>query len=492
MQGKRGYKISFVSGELAGRSFAIPPEGILIGKSRAAAIRPGGADIKIEHAALHVREPDSALILESFTESVFVDDKQLEPSAETVLTPGSQVRLGKNLIFTVAEDSSPVPPPPAGPAAGGDDEATEDETEEGASKENDADRTRYASPEELNDLRKFSRKQSSRQKITLAVGIVLLLLIIGGGVLYSKLRQENPLTWPGELTNQYEDGEFRIQLPPLGKFMIYYPKCKYTQVRSDSETDCEVLTLLGKNLEVPFHLKLEVNTLPEGFIISRKASFTSWRERAEKELGFTFLAQPEQRFYAMSSYGIPYYLLNYKRIDSNLQWQGLACYLRYHDKEIIFTREVPIQHFWRAENVLNQYSCFVAAGEAAKSYWEIPEEMPEKVSLTELYRSLLEDMPHNVAVIDWPKNNRLFAILLSQACWKKDVEMMENALGLFREFRERQIFWYTQACLAYQHYQQNENWEMMRTIRNDCFSKFPSPDEYWHTKVVRNIWTMDE
>ena len=50
----KNYRIRFVSGEFEGRSFAVLPEGTLIGKSRAAAIRPGSAEIEIEHAVLRV------------------------------------------------------------------------------------------------------------------------------------------------------------------------------------------------------------------------------------------------------------------------------------------------------------------------------------------------------------------------------------------------------------------------------------------------------
>ena len=37
------YRIRFLAGELAGRTFAIQPSGTLIGRERNADIRPGGA-----------------------------------------------------------------------------------------------------------------------------------------------------------------------------------------------------------------------------------------------------------------------------------------------------------------------------------------------------------------------------------------------------------------------------------------------------------------
>ena len=490
---KNNYQLKFIAGELAGRSFVLPPEGLLIGRSRAAAIRPGGEDIQIEHAALYIREADGALMLESRAEAVFIADRELEPGAEAVLATGTEVRLGKKLTFVVEPDDAPSAPPPVVPEA--EDEATEDDTASGdgtgENKPVDGDLTRYASPDELNDLRNFQQKQSSRRKIALFLGIAALLLIVGGGWLYAHLRRENPLTWPGEATGRYNDGEFRIHLPPAGKFMIYYPQCQATRVKKNGD-NCEVLTLLGKNFDVLFHLKLEVNTLPGGYTLPRRESFERWRKLAEQKLGYSFQVVPEQRFYAQSTCGYPYLTLSYKRRGSDFQWQGLVSYLRYHDREIIFTREVPIQHYWRAERVLNNFGCFVASPDAANSYWEIPEHMPENLSRTDLYRSLLERMADSVAIADWPEIGRRFALLLSAAGAAKDDALLKDTLELLGEFRERQEFWYARTCLAYHYFERNNNWERMRELRNECLTKFPAPDDYRHIRVIKNIWTTNE
>ena len=88
---KAVYRIRFVSGELSGRTFLIPPDGILIGKSRSAAIRPGDEEIGIEHASLRYDEK-GALVLEALAEKVAVRGTPLEPKAECRLEPGSDVK----------------------------------------------------------------------------------------------------------------------------------------------------------------------------------------------------------------------------------------------------------------------------------------------------------------------------------------------------------------------------------------------------------------
>jgi len=70
--------------------------------------------------------------------------------------------------------------------------------------------------------------------------------------------------------------------------------------------------------------------------------------------------------------------------------------------------------------------------------------------------------------------------------------MMYDALELLSDFRERQALWYAQACLAHQHYEQEENWHMMKNVLNSALSKFPTPDDYRHIRILHNIWTLDE
>ena len=484
---EKSYRLHFVGGELAGRSFVLPPEGLLIGKSRAAAIRPGTPDIRIEHAALSFR--DDKVLLESRAESVFVNAEALAPGEVRVLELGSDVRLGVELSFVLEADEG-LP----SEASLGDEETADEPTADDAAASEAAVQerhTRYASELELAELRRFVRRQTRRQKLFFVGSVVVLLLLVIGGILYTELYQENPVTWPGELNNRVNDGEFRIELKPEGKFMIYYPQCKMTRKQANGNS-CEVMTLLGKNLDVPFHLRLIVNTLPNGFVTSRKASFERWRALAADKQGFSFVSLPKDKFYAAETCGYPYYSVSYKRIDGNFQWLGSVSYMRYHDQEIIFLKEVPFRHFWRAERVLERFNCFVVSPNAVASYWEIPEKMPEKISRTNLYKILLDQMRGSLIACNWQDMKANFSVLLSSAGQSGDVSMMNDALALWREFRERQQSWYSQACLAYQMYDlSNDDSGKKHEIVTECLRKFPKPDDYRHIRIIENNWAID-
>ena len=487
---KDHYRIHFISGGLTGRSFVIPPEGLLIGKSHSAAIRPGDSEISLEHASLQFR--GDQLMITSMAETVFVGGKQLVPGTDCGIESGTDVRLGKNLVFLVETDSGM----PEGVAFDDDvtaDEATADDTDQSAGAEKGSGgHTRYASVMELNDLRTFSQRKIRSRKIFLSISILLFLVVVFGGFLYMEFNYENPVTWPGEVTTQYNDGEFRIELPPAGKFLIYFPKDKLTKIiESEDKTSCDVMTLLGKNCDVPFHLRLIVRTLPDGYLVPRKKSFEKWVETATEKQGFAFTSLPEQKFYTPENTGYPYYSVGYKRSDKNFQWQGWVSYLRYHNKEIIFLREVPFRHFWRAERVLERFNCFVVSPDARLSYWEIPDAVSLKKSKTELYGELLEIMWGHLISYNWADVEKQFAELLSSSYHQKDASMAKDALALWQEFRKRQQFWYCQECLAYQQCELNQDQEGMIRIRNECLRKFPDSNDCRHDRIIKNIWDID-
>ena len=446
---ENNYRIHFVCGELNGRSFVIPPDGLLIGKSRSAAIRPGDSEIGVEHAQLQIRDNQAVII--SMAETVFVQEKQLAPGEECIIEPGTDVRLGKNLSFILETDEG-IPEKDAAL----EDEATEDEaTADSADPAAEEDEkktdghTRYASATELKELRTFAQRDIRRRKILLSVSVLLFLAIIIGGFLYMEFNYENPVIWPGELSNQYNDGEFRIELQPAGKFMIYFPQCSMTKINViEDKNSCDIMTLLGKKLDVPFHLQLTVNTIKDGYIIPREKSFERWKEKAA-ENGFSFTTLPQENFYSPETSGYPYYLISCKRTANNFQWQGFVSYLRYHDKEIILLREVPLHHFWRTERVLDRFNCFVVSPDARLSYWEIPEKISLEKSKTGIYKKLLEVMRGHLVTSNWKDVKEEFAELLSASYHVNDVGMAKDALVLWQEFRKRQHFWYCQECLAY-------------------------------------------
>ena len=485
------YKIKFLSGELAGRTFAILNSGTVIGRRRDADIRPGGTDIATEHVTL-MPQSDSGVLLHVFENaSALVNGEEVPGGEDRRLLPGADVRIGKELTFMLEADDSP---PPVPPAADGDDteEPTEELTGDGTESNHpqEGDRTRYASAAELDDLRKFNRSQKRRKQIVIGTGILVFVLILAGSYVLSELRLENPVTWPGEVSGNYSDGEVRTEIAPGGKCLVYFPKMSATVVKSEGN-NCEIMTALGKNFDVPFHIVFTVSTVPDGFRTTRKKSFDDWRKRVSEQRGFAFLEEPKQDFYRPAEGGFPYYRLAYSRQDKNFRWQGYASYMRYHDKELVLLREVPVGHFWRSDRVLQSFGAFVVSPAMADRYWEIPEKQMEGDS-TRLLQRASQELRKNIAVAVWDDLDAMLRTLLCRAYENRDEVLTAAVLPLWLEFKEKQQIWYSQCCLAYQTYQTAENTAGMNRIVSECLRRFPSPDDHRHVKIMKNIWTIEE
>ena len=487
------YRIRFLAGELAGRTFAIQPSGTLIGRERNADIRPGGADIAAEHITLMPQSDSGVLLHVHGSESAWVNGEEISGGGDVLLTPGADVRIGRELTFVLEPDESRVAAAPdidAGEAEEQTEELTEDSTAAADAAPADGECTRYASAAELEDLRRFSRSQRRRKRVVLGVGILFFLLIIGGGYVLSELELENPVTWPGEVSGVYNDGEFRLEIEPGGKCLVYFPRTPATVTKQEGN-NCEIMTALGRNMDVPFHIRFTVETVPDGYRTTRRKSFDAWRKRVSEQNGFAFLDDPKQDFYCPSESGFPYYRLQYTRQDKNFRWQGYASYMRFHDKELVLLREVPANHFWRSDRVLQTFGAFVGAPQMVDRYWEIPEtRMPEE-STRLLQRAGLE-LRKNIAVAVWDELDWMLRTLLCRAYETGDPVLIAAAFPLWREFREKQQVWYAQSCLAYQTYQTAEDREGMNRIINECLRRFPSPDDLRHVKIMKNVWTIEE
>ena len=486
------YKIKFLSGELAGRTFAILNSGTVIGRSRDADIRPGGTDIAPEHVTL-MPQSDTGVLLHVFENAfALVNGEEVPGGEDRRLLPGADVRIGKELTFMLESDDSPPPVPAAASGSGDTEEPTEELTGEGTEENRppEGDSTRYASAAELDDLRKFNRSQKRRKQIVIVAGILIFILILGGSYILSELRLENPVTWPGEVSGNYNDGEVRTEIAPGGKCLVYFPKMSATVVKSDGN-NCEIMTALGKNFDVPFHIVFTVSTVPDGFRTTRRKSFDNWRKRVSEQQGFAFLEDPKQDFYRPAEGGFPYYRLSYSRQDKNFRWQGYASYMRYHDKELVLLREVPVGHFWRSDRVLQRFGAFVVSPAMADRYWEIPEKQMEGDS-TRLLQRASQELRKNIAIAVWDELDAMLRTLLCRAYESRDEVLTAAVLPLWLEFKEKQQVWYSQCCLAYQTYQTAENTEGMNRIVSECLRRFPSPDDHRHVKIMKNIWTIEE
>ena len=505
----RYYKLKFIAGEFAGRIFALD-NFVIIGRARDAHIRPGSSDILPEHISLALEE-DGSVMMHIYPGAVTaVNNFELAGDTDLSLPVNSDVRLGKDLIFVLEEsESALIPDLPEGVGADEEESPTEDitdgNTDEKQSTENTDEKiaedpsepavpvpegnvTRYASEAELETLKKLNRNIRLKRKVLLLSGVILSLAIVAGSYLYSEMQTESSLTWPGIVENKVDDSEFYVDMGNNAQCMIYYPNMPLMKVNKQKDF-CEVMTALGRKRDVPFHLVFSVTELKNGFFIPSEQSFHTWRREISEKDSFSFQGEKERIFFRPQEHGFPAYKQEYIRTFGKLRWQGIATYLRWQNKELVLLREVPLVHYQRAREVLDSFGCFIVSASWSNRHWEIPEKFfPGDPA--ELLLRVHRELSKNIEFISWNDLSLMLRTLLSRAAAEKDSRMFDTVLPLWLDFREKQEIWYTQHCLAYITYRNAEDQEGMRRILNSCLRHFNTPDDYRHTRILKNIWEI--
>jgi hypothetical protein len=496
-----GYKIKFIAGELAGRLFAIPESGSTIGRARTADIRPGGSDIGGEHLLLMPQGNDGVRLHVASDQKAWVNNQEVAGGSDKMLKPGDDVRIGNELTFVVEINDNPLHIANTVATENDNDEATAELSADEATAVDDAtvvqkkdessdEQTRYASEAELKDLRQIARSEKHRRRVLLAVSILLFCGFLAGVWYHYRALDENPVTWPGEVSGKYDDGEFRTVIEPDGKCLVYYPNTPYTVTKEDG-CNFEVMTALGKNMDVPFHIVFTVNTIENGYRVTRKASLEAWQQRASESEQFAFLDNPRPDIYRPVESGYPYHVVSYVRQDNGLRWQGYASYMRYFDKEMILLREVPTTQFWRANRVLRRFGSFVVSPTLVDNYFEIPEKCMDGSS-TRLLQRVSYELRKDISSAVWDDLDLMLRTLLVRAYENKDQVLIEAVRSYWYDYTESTQVWYSKECLAYQNCEANHDTEGMNRIIDECLRKFPDADDYRHIKILKNIWTVEE
>ena len=479
----RFYKVRFVDGELAGREFSVKDSGTIMGKSQSADIRFGSDGIGAEHICL-LPQSDGGLLLSVYGgNNVELNGVRLGENATKSLVEGDEVSLGQNQKFVVMSDdfvggvSQEFESEDLG-------DATQDIQTSGETRTKSSGSTRYASADEVEQLRRFDRAQIQKKRMILLLGILIALLIVASAFYYNSNSTENPATWPGEISGQYDDEQTELEAVPDGYFMVYYPKAGLRSKKSDA-SNCEILTAIGKRYDIPFHISFSVKTLENGFETTREKSFAEWEDKADN---FKFIGEPVEDFLRKDGAGYPYYKVCYTRVQNGFKWRGILNYLRYLDKEIVFLKEVPESQYWRAERTLNDYECVVVAKSTDDSYWDIPEKVSD-VDTTLLLEAAAEQLRNNIVAMDWKQMDFVLRTLLYRAYKNKDKALIDTAQRLWKYFKAKKDIWFSKCCLAYNFYEAQGDTRKTREIVDECLRKFDSPHDYRHIRIIKGLWS---
>lgn len=488
MQAPR-YKIKFINGDLNGRSFAVKDSGLVIGTSMKADIRSSEIGLDDEHITILPQIGAGILLHNMGKGGVWVRNESVPDGGDILINAGDDVRLGKTLAFVVekyldAEARSQEPNIESmGEATIAPDTHTKDLEQDESS------HTRYASAAELEDLREANKSIARQRKMSLFVGVLLSVAILALAYYLSESRMENPATWPGEVSGAYDDCEFKMDLGDNGRFLIYYPNSP-SKLEKPGDSKFEVLTAIGKNLDIPFHIVFSATKLEDGYTKTRRDTFNKWVSKSEEDGKIKFTSSPSEDFFNKDNNGYPYTRVNYTRNVNGMTWRGVACYMRFLDREVLLMRKVPSSQYWRAASVLDRYDCISIANSTVRNHWEIPEK-PLEGDSTKMLQSLNHELRKNMEIASWEDIDLLIRSLFLQAYKRGEKPLIDTLESLLEKFRTQQKIWYSRKCLEYLDFQKKGNSAEMTRILNECVEKFEPLDDYRYMRIMKNDWSIE-
>jgi len=491
---KKQFTIHFISGELSGRRFTVNAEGIVIGSSEEADVRCVSGGLLGEHVVLvPLKDKEEVMLQPRDSGSVAVNGNVLKDLQKVILHKDDDVKINKSLRFVLELEEAAAAPNRSFEAVSGDDDDTADATADEApagdsEKKASGSVTRYVSEEELEDIRGYATVQKRKKRAGYAFCIAGLLILIFAMIGYRYFTYERDLSWPGALDNTMNDDELYFKIGKNGKFLVYFPMTPKTVVKKDS-TSCEVLSVIGKKRDVPFHLQLQINTLKDGFRVPKEQSFNTWRQNAQEKDGIVFTDKPTTEFYSKLECGIPGYRMMYQRQAQNVTWKGIAIYIRYEDKEIILLKEVFNRNWNRAAKMLSMVSCLSFSPDMVRNYWEVPEKLYDD-SLPALSKIIARELSKNDEHASWSETYAAICSALSLAHVKNDTKVIVTLEESLHRFRRHQSVWFTRNCLYFKYCRQYNLNKEIQLLRSESANRFSGLNDYRLSKVCNDDWSL--
>ena len=234
--------------------------------------------------------------------------------------------------------------------------------------------TVIVSQEELDKLIEERRKAKLFKTYKRMVIFVGSFLVIAVSYLCMRPHPETELTWPKRDDGQFDDAQIDFKTA-LGEKAIgvLCPHDERTSVRASSNGVIVVDTYIGRDRDVPLHLKLTCEKSQDHLKKSRNQLFDEKRRKLEEAGGWNFLATSPVGFLGPNN-GIPYrevqYLRSEKTASETLQWFGHLIFAVHGDCILTFTREIPAVEQWRGGTFLARETMLLFGDQIINGHWE--------------------------------------------------------------------------------------------------------------------------
>ena len=341
-----------------------------------------------------VLEPSDEMFELKPDETQDEEEEERKPSGNTQATVYGEASSAKtsaaDTSATMNAQTGNLAAPMTGDLEGEDDDAPDDapfiaDAEEPDVKPQDAPPPTNAPPtgkvdtvivsqEELDKLIEERRKAKLFKTYKRMVIFVGSFLVIAVSYLCMRPHPETELTWPKRDDGQFDDAQIDFKTA-LGEKAIgvLCPHDERTSVRASSNGVIVVDTYIGRDRDVPLHLKLTCEKSQDHLKKSRNQLFDEKRRKLEEAGGWNFLATSPVGFLGPNN-GIPYrevqYLRSEKTASETLQWFGHLIFAVHGDCILTFTREIPAVEQWRGGTFLARETMLLFGDQIINGHWE--------------------------------------------------------------------------------------------------------------------------
>jgi len=354
--------------------------------------------------------------------------------------------------------------------------------------ETNALKTRVATAEEMDFLRRQDVKRSRGRYLWYVLG-AFVLLVLGALVYYFRPPPpEAVLSWPYNAQRE----EVVKLLDPVqggydaGRFTLVVPDVPGLNVQKTADGNMVVTSRIGRDRDVPLRVILSVKTSPAFLHEDRIATLKNWMKEVSASGGHWNFNQPSDLFFIGQNNGLPCISVAYRREADNQSWYGEALFFRNGNERIVRQAEIPSNERIRGENLISNTPFLHFSPAWIKNHWEGSAEQIRGDSNEVLNEARL--LLSKMSPVTWNKTFVLLRHVLTQATLSGNQKLRDEALGQLRLLRDRQLIWYNAQRIAYLKEISNKNEGAAARIKDSCEAVFCSDDDLRYLNIRRNIW----
>lgn len=242
----------------------------------------------------------------------------------------------------------------------------------GKSRETAANKTRVATPAEIEYIKEQKKNRVSRLRFVRIILLVLAVCTIAALFLLREDKSAKDAIWPVKSDGSWDTAAVSFEGNGVknGGFSLFYPRYDSSKTSVSGEK-IVVTTSLGQKKLIPLTLSLEFISGSSVLKSDMEECLKNWISTQNRQSGgrWIFEKSSSVQFFG-SNNGLPTSLVSYVREADKKTWYGVVRIFRQEDRAYILRAEVPFDSRDRAEVTLRNTSFLLISSKFINEHWE--------------------------------------------------------------------------------------------------------------------------